>query len=117
MVVHSWEASFVTSASRLLLYTRPALLALAGAKWQEPVRYPVPANFAITNKKPERREFMRGKLISTTDKNLAVEKYARDGSGLISSLRESDGLIEIPEETTALKKGELVNFIPFNQFD
>jgi molybdopterin molybdotransferase len=35
---------------------------------------------------------------------------------LISSLREADGLIEVGEEVTEVRDGELVNFIPFTEF-
>lgn len=43
-------------------------------------------------------------------------KFDRDGSGLISSLRAADGLIEIPEEATGVAPGEPVAFIPFTEF-
>ena len=99
-----------------LLYTRPALLRLAGADWKTPPRFKVPAAFSIAKKKPDRREFIRGKLIANEQGEMVVEKYGRDGSGLISSLRESDGLIEIPESVTSLEEGELVSFLPFSGF-
>lgn len=99
-----------------LLYTQPALLKLAGANWTEPVRYQVPARFDITNKKPDRREFLRGILHQDANGITTVDKFARDGSGLISSLRQSDGLIEIAEPVTGLKAGELVSFLPFSGF-
>jgi molybdopterin molybdotransferase len=44
---------------------------------------------------------------------LSVAKFPRDGSGLISSLRDADGLIEIPEEVSEVKEGNTVDFIPF----
>jgi molybdopterin molybdotransferase len=97
-----------------LLYVRPVLACLAGGMWPEPVRYPVPAAFAQT-KKAGRREFWRAKLTSK-DGRLFVEKFARDGSGLISSLREADGLIEVAEDVTEVREGELVDFIPFAEF-
>jgi molybdopterin molybdotransferase len=97
-----------------LLYVRPVLTSLAGGKWPEPVRYPLPAAFT-QNKKKGRREFWRAKLTSK-DGRLSVEKFARDGSGLISSLREADGLIEVAEDVTEVRAGELVDFIPFAEF-
>jgi molybdopterin molybdotransferase len=45
-----------------------------------------------------------------------VAKFPRDGSGLITGLREADGLIEIEEESTSVAKGDLVRFIPFTEF-
>ena len=47
---------------------------------------------------------------------LQVAKFPRDGSGLISSLREADGLIEVGEDVAEVKQGELVDFIPFAAF-
>ncbi len=99
-----------------LLYLRPILLTLHGANYQEPVRYPVKATFSIANKKPDRREFLRGILGHDNDGQLSVSKFERDGSGLITGLREADGLIEIDEAATSLKAGSLVSFIPFSQF-
>ena len=107
----------VAASVCFMLYTRPALLQLCGSNWETPVRYPLPSAFEIKNKKPDRREFLRSKLAITADGKLIADKYSRDGSGLISSLREADGLIEIPEDVTNLAQGEMVDFIPFNSFD
>ncbi len=99
-----------------LLYCRPALTVLGGGKWAEPQRYPLPAGFAIANKKPDRREFWRGWLEAGPDGRTVVRKFERDGSGLISGLREATGLIEISEEKTAVAEGEPVAFLPFAGF-
>lgn len=97
-----------------LLYVRPVLASLAGGAWPEPARYPLPAAFAQT-KKPGRREFWRAKL-TQRDGRLSVAKFARDGSGLISSLREADGLVEVAEDVSEVREGDLVDFIPFTEF-
>ena len=97
------------------LYVRPALLVLGGGKWTTPTRYPLRANFSIRSK-PDRREFLRGYLESNQDGQPVVQKYERDGSGLISGLRKASGLIEIPETTTEIALGDTVNFIPFSEF-
>ncbi len=93
------------------LYVRPALLRLAGANWLEPPRYFVPSGFDLSAKKPDRREFVRGRL-----EEGVAHRFGRDGSGLISSLTQSDGLIEIPEEVTSIRKGDPVAFIPWTAF-
>lgn len=98
-----------------LLYVRPLLLRLCGADWQEPTRYMLPAGFAIRSKKTDRREFLRG-ILRIDGGQLIADKYARDGSGLISSLRESDGLIELPEDVSTLSKGDPVAFLPYTAF-
>ena len=97
-----------------LLYVRPVLAALAGGNWPEPVRYPLPAAFS-QKKKAGRREFWRAQLVSK-DGHLSVAKFERDGSGLISSLREADGLIEVGESVTEVNEGHIVDFIPFAEF-
>lgn len=99
-----------------LLYVRPALLRLGGADWHEPKRYSIPVNFNFTNKKPDRREFWRGIYALDKAGEAVLEKFPRDGSGLISGLREADGLIEVSEETTSVSLGERLNFIPWSEF-
>jgi molybdopterin molybdotransferase len=94
-----------------LIYVRPVLARLAGGEWPEPVRYPLPSAFAQT-KKAGRREFWRAQL-ATKDGRLSLAKFPRDGSGLISSLRDADGLIEVSEEVSEVKKGDTLDFIPF----
>jgi molybdopterin molybdotransferase len=98
-----------------LLYVRPMLLAMGGGTWPEPQRFPVPAAFEIARRKTGRREFLRGRL-AAHDGTLTVEKFPRDGSGLITSLREADGLIEIAEEIPAVRAGDAVPFLPFSGF-
>ncbi len=100
-----------------LLYGRLVIQQMQGMHYKEPLRFKVPAGFSIARKKPDRREFLRGKLAQDEDGSLVVNKYGRDGSGLISSLREADGLIEIDEATTSLEQGSLVDFLPFSQLD
>ncbi len=67
-------------------------------------------------KKPDRREFWRGMYRSREDGTYGLEKFDRDGSGLISGLRQADGLIEIPEAVTGVRSGDLLNFIPWSEF-
>jgi molybdopterin molybdotransferase len=98
-----------------LMYVYPLLRTLGGASWPEPQRYAIPAAFDFANRKVGRREFWRGNLVNTTDGN-QVEKFARDGSGLISGLRAADGLIEIPEDMGDITRGTPLNYIPFSQF-
>ena len=98
-----------------LIYVRPVLTRLAGGSWPEPVRFPLPASFT-QKKKVGRREFWRARLMIETGGRLAVAKFARDGSGLISSMREADGLIEVAEDVAEVKEGDVVDFIPFTEF-
>ncbi|PWW01449.1 molybdopterin molybdotransferase [Hoeflea marina] len=99
-----------------LLYVRPALTVLGGGSYREPVRFPVAAGFEVRDKKPGRREFWRGSLETGADGRPVAHKFARDGSGLISGLREATGLIEVTEATTTVERGDLVSFLPFTGF-
>jgi molybdopterin molybdotransferase len=98
-----------------LLYAWPMLRRMGGAAWPEPCRYRLPALFAFPGRKTGRREYWRG-ILKETPHGLGVDKFARDGSGLISGLRAADGLIEIPEDVGDVQPGDRVAFIPFSEF-
>jgi molybdopterin molybdotransferase len=104
-------AVFVT----FLLYGMPVLAQLQGKSWKPPQRYPLKAGFSFTGKKTGRREFWRGWVENGKD-GPCVQKFARDGSGLITGLRQATGLIEIGEEISDVREGDLVAFIPFAEF-
>jgi molybdopterin molybdotransferase len=98
-----------------LMYARPVLVTLGGGLWPVPQRFRLPAAFT-QKKKVGRREFWRAKLSRDERGRLHANKFPRDGSGLISSLREADGLIEVPEEVGEVRESGLVDFIPFSEF-
>lgn len=98
-----------------LMYVMPLLRQLSGATWREPRRYPLPAAFSVPSRKLGRREFWRGTMRETAD-GVVVDKFPRDGSGLISGLRAANGLIDIGETVAAVEAGQLVDFIPFSEF-
>jgi molybdopterin molybdotransferase len=104
-------AVFVT----FLLYARPMLARLQGARWHEPRRFPLPAGFAMPKKKADRREFWRGWIEQEAGRPV-LRKFARDGSALISGLRRAEGLIEVAEEVTEVSPGDTLSFIPFTEF-
>jgi molybdopterin molybdotransferase len=45
-----------------------------------------------------------------------VDKFPRDGSGLISGLRAANGLIDVREDVPGVEVGQTVDFIPFSEF-
>lgn len=97
-----------------LLYVRPALLAMGGANWQTSQGYLVPSGFSKSDIKSARREFWRG-YIEHTPHGPYLKKFERDGSGLITGLRHSTGLIEIDEATTHVAQGDLLRFHPYSE--
>ncbi len=99
-----------------LLYAAPVINVLGGGAWREPRRYTLPAAFSIPTRKTGRREFLRGMLHTGAAGELCVERYPHEGSGLISSLQASDGLIEIDEDTPSIAEGDQISFIPYSEF-
>ena len=97
-----------------LKIARPIVLLLAGAGAGEPVLFKVAANFDF-EKKPGRREWLRATLARSDSGALTVGKFADGGSGIISSMVAADGLIELDEELTTVRQGDLVDFLPFNE--
>jgi molybdopterin molybdotransferase len=97
-----------------LRIARPLILRLAGASEVEPVLYRVRADFDH-KKKLDRREWVRARLVALEGGGLAAVKFPREGAGILSSLVESDGLVELPEEMTQLTKGTMVDFLPFSE--
>jgi len=92
---------------------RPLILQMSGASRLDPVRFKVAAGFDF-DKKPGRREWLRALLVGQGN-DMVVQKYPADGSGILSSMVESDGLIELPEELETVTEGQLVDFLPFNE--
>jgi molybdopterin molybdotransferase len=98
---------------------RPLILALQGGTPARPRRFRVRAAFEH-KKKPARREWVRAHLVRADGDADAgggwrAEKFARQGAGILSSLVESDGLVELPEDMTYLERGEEVDFMPFSE--
>jgi molybdopterin molybdotransferase len=101
-------ASFVTFAH----VVRPTVLALAGAQAQQPVAMPVRAAFSY-NKKIARREYVRVYLRKAEDGVLEAIKFPREGAGLLSSLVDTDGLVELGEEISQVQPGQTVGFLSY----
>ncbi len=101
-------AAFVTFAR----IVRPLFLQLAGARAEPLIAHPVRAAFSY-KKKAGRREYVRVSLARAGDGIFEATKYRQDGAGVISSLTETDGLIELPENVTGVKPGDMAGFISY----
>ena len=66
-------------------------------------------------KKTGRKEFLRVKLLKKSNGEVKIKNYPNTGSGVFSSMVETDGLIELPEKLSYLKKGTKVKFMPFSE--
>ena len=95
-------------------FARPAILLLMGATDIAPNVFRVRAAFGYT-KKRTRREWLRASLFTDSDGVLAARRFPREGAGILTSMVESDGLIELSEELTQLDPGTMVDFLPFSE--
>ena len=64
-------------------------------------------------KKPGRREYLRARI----NKDGKAEIFSSEGSGKISSLSWSSGLLELLEHEEIVSKGQLVRYIPYSSFE
>jgi molybdopterin molybdotransferase len=97
-----------------LRFARPLILGLAGAVDLDPVLYRVTADFDY-EKKAGRREWLRARLERQGDGGPSAVLFRPQGSGIINSLVQTHGLVEIAEDVTRVKAGELVDFLPFDE--
>lgn len=93
---------------------RPVVLRLAGQTEVRPTLYRVPAAFSF-KPKGERREWLRARL-EKDDKGVArAYLYPAGGSGVLTSMVVSDGLVEVSENQQRIEEGDLVDFLPFSE--
>jgi hypothetical protein len=104
----------VAMAVTFLRFARPMLLRLAGALEAPPLSFRVRAGFAV-RKKEGRREWLRARLVRGDDGMPTARRFPRDGAGILTSLVESDGLVELAEEVTDLPEGASVDFLPWSE--
>ena len=97
-----------------LRFARPLILRLAGAEDVVPLLFRVRADFDH-KKKLDRREWVRARLEAGDDGVPLAVKFPREGAGILSSLVDSHGLVELPEEMTQLTRGTMVDFLPFSE--
>ena len=102
-------ASYVTFA----YVARPAILALSGTPMHQPPAVQARAAFTY-KKKAGRREYVRAHLRKAPDGTVEVVKFPREGAGLLSSLVDTDGLVELHEDVTRIEPGQTVPFVTYS---
>ncbi|HEV2557915.1 MAG TPA: gephyrin-like molybdotransferase Glp [Microvirga sp.] len=90
---------------------RALVARLSGEAFAPPQPLPVEAGFAY-RKKEGRREYVRVRL-AREGARLVARKHPREGAGVMTSLTETDGLVELREDVTRVEAGTLVGFIPY----
>ena len=96
-----------------LIFARLAFQVLQGRITASPPQgFKLPAGFE-KSKKQGRSEFLRARVTQSGD----VEVFKSEGSGRISGLAWADGLVELGHDAREIKRGDLVRYIPFANFD
>jgi molybdopterin molybdotransferase len=101
-------AAFVT----FVRVVRPLIMRLAGANASPLVTLPVRAAFGY-RKKQGRREYVRVVLKRAGDGVVEAIKHKQEGAGVLTSLTETDGLVELSENVTTVEPGSTVGFLPY----
>ncbi len=73
----------------------------------------IKTNFSMI-KKTKRLEWLRvsKKLVKN---KYVLSKHPKQGSGMISSISYSDGVVEIPEDVSIIKKGDVFDYYDFDK--
>ena len=96
------------------LVARPMIEALSGTTPHIAHRFRVRSAFDY-RKKAGRREYVRVSLDRPAAALATATRYAKEGAGMLTSLTETDGLVELPEELTKLQAGAEVDFVPYSE--
>lgn len=91
---------------------KPLLLRLSGALPRTLVPLPVRTAFAYKKKK-DRREYVRVALRRGSGGEIEAVKHSQDGAGILTSLTQTDGLLEFPEDVTSITPGARVGFLSY----
>lgn len=91
---------------------KPLYRRLSGARPDKLVPLPVRTAFSYKKKK-DRREYVRVALKRASDGEIEAVKHPQDGAGILTSLTQTDGLLEFPEEVTTVEAGDRVGFLSY----
>ena len=91
---------------------KPLILKLCGSTLKLPNSSKIYTDFDM-KKKTKRMEWLRVIKTRKNNRDYAI-KYPKQGSGMISSITYSNGIIEIDEQVSFIKKGDLFEFYDFD---
>jgi molybdopterin molybdotransferase len=96
-----------------LAFVRPALLRMMGCQASAPPMLKAHSLEAI-RKKPGRTEYQRGIVSRTADGRLIVKTTGSQGSGVLSSMVQANGLIVLAHAQGNVAAGDLVDVMMFD---
>ena len=94
-------------------FVRDALLAMSGATPQPLPTLRVASAQAIRTK-PGRTEYQRGIVSTATDGRQTVSLTGSQGSGILRSMSEANGLVVLHHEQGNVAVGDVVDVLPFD---
>ena len=103
----------------MLAFVRPALLRMMGA---DPVKYcstPLYLQARCTEplrKKPGRTEYQRGSVTRAADGSLQVKTTGNQGSGVLSSMVQANGLLVLHHDQGNVAVGDVVDVLVLDPF-
>jgi len=96
-----------------LAFVRPALWQMMGAKVSEPPLLQARSSETI-RKKPGRTEYQRAIVSTGSDGALTVRTTGQQGSGVLSSMVQANGLLVLAHEQGDVAVGDLVSVMLFD---
>lgn len=96
-----------------LAFVRPALLRMMGNQAGGPPLLQAHTSEKLP-KKPGRTEYQRGIVSTAADGTLQVKTTGNQGSGVLSSMAQANGLIVLAHDQGTVQVGELVNVMMFD---
>jgi molybdopterin molybdotransferase len=94
-------------------FVRDALLRMSGAT-PEPLPMLRAASVKALRKKPGRTEYQRGIVTRAADGSWQVAITGSQGSGILRSMSEANGLVVLAHEQGDIEAGGLVDVLPFD---
>ncbi len=95
-----------------LAFVRPALLRMMGAT-AKPLPLLKATSLEPIRKKPGRTEYQRGIVTTQADGNLQVKTTGNQGSGVLSSMSQANGLIVLHHDQGSVNVGDAVYVMMF----
>ncbi|HMS25926.1 MAG TPA: molybdopterin molybdotransferase MoeA [Burkholderiaceae bacterium] len=95
-----------------LAFVRPALLRMMGAN-AKPLPLLKAASLEPIRKKPGRTEYQRGIVTTQADGTLTVQTTGNQGSGVLSSMAQANGLIVLHHDQGSVNTGDTVDVMMF----
>ena len=95
-----------------IAFVRPALLRMMGARDEPPVLLRAASEEAV-RKKPGRTEYQRGIVTRQADGRLTVRTTGNQGSGVLSSMVQGNGLIVLAHDQGNVAVGDEVGVLMF----